>query len=227
MTDNSSNFYLTSTNARKKTPLAIYHKTHTLGEERDVSSACSTSLYLDSDIVEQSWVVFYVSNEQDLLSCTGSNSSGCWIFDNATMPNITIASDSRHLFAQELSDSWGEMLLVYEDLTRTVNMLHLFTTNTTTGTSWKWHNVTDKFESSIKGYHANVDLIGPCATSRISRELYMLCLATDRNTSTSYIIGTLFSISSPGHLEIASTSSYYRHFLVIVKLITLRGSCDR
>ena len=80
----------------------------------------------------------------------------CWIFLNATMPELSVAADSRHISAYSVANTTGlEILLTFEDSVQHINILHVAWLNSTTakngtGTGWRWTNMTRKLENVVQ-----------------------------------------------------------------------------
>ena len=118
---------------------------------------------------------------------------------NLASARYVVAADSRQLSVTLLPPS-KDLLMVYEDSSKQVNIMHGCSDFGDVG--WQWRNMTGDFEAVLKQSETRDSyLVATCRPS-ISGYQGLYCFSSDKSRRVSRIFSISFSVASPGILTI-------------------------
>ena len=108
--------------------------------------------------------------------------------------NHVVAANSRHLSVSRLPPSL-DLLMVYEDPSGKVNIMHGSHNAAAGAFDFEWHNMTEELDAIINQGFPGSYVTGTCAAT----DLKLYCFVKDPEVSASSLWGINFAIT-PGNL---------------------------
>ena len=141
----------------------------------------------------QSWLLFYIGSNDNAIKCAefeaNTKSEACTGFYGLESAKHVVAADSRHLYVSLLPPT-EDLLMVYEDPSGKVNVMHGSTAFATR--AFEWHNMTEDLEVIINDRSPGSYLTTTC----IADKSLLYCFAKDSTGSAAGLYEIGFSIAS-------------------------------